>query len=340
MSWRYGRWSADHALPLGVTDRREVGATVNAGEVIAEGVVPGGAVRVAGARHLAIGAHDMGRVMRVAVGGEVARGAILARTGRRFARVVKSPLDGRVLHVTDDGDVYVAPVAGRWAVRATVDGEVVRTDDACVTVEGEAWCLGGVAAFGPDAVGELALAVEGGADELAPSRIDVRLGGRILVGGARIAAEAVTRAHACGVAALVAGAAPAAGLRLVFGDAATASGAPSREGLPTVLCLVGFGASPLPPSIFDALRALAGSRAAIHTGTARLFVFAAPDAAAIPETDSPLAIAADYGSVRPFAGACVAADEVRFPSEVTAPAVRCDGELYPAANVLPFGVAR
>src|SRR5205807_3541531 len=140
-------------------------------------------------------------------------------------------------------------------------------------VAGSAWCLGGIAAYGPDAVGALALGVDTGSDELAPSRIDVRLGGRILVGGGRIAAEAITRSHACGVAGLVAAAAPAAGLRGVFGEGTSAAGSPTREPGPTVLCLMGFGNGTLPPEIFAPLAALAGSRAAIPTASAPPFVF-------------------------------------------------------------------
>jgi len=42
-------------------------------------------------------------------------------------------------------------------VRSTLDGEVSRSDDGCVTVMGSAWALQGIAAYGPDAIGEIAL---------------------------------------------------------------------------------------------------------------------------------------------------------------------------------------
>ena len=109
-----------------------------------------------------------------------------------------APIDGRFVHVTVDGDLYIAPIVDRWTVRATLDGAVSRSDDAIVEIEGEAWCLEGAAAYGPDAIGELTLGVEGPNADLAPTRIDVRLAGRIIVGGARVSAEVITRAHACG----------------------------------------------------------------------------------------------------------------------------------------------
>ncbi len=277
MTWRRERWSADHSLPIGVTKRAQVGELVRAGDIIAAGATLAAALRVPGARRLGLSPADLDRELRVRVGSDVVAGAVLARVGRRFARSVTAPIDGRLLHVTIDGDLYIAPIVDRWTVRATLDGVVARSDDAVVEVEGEAWCLQGAAAFGPDAIGEITLGVDGPEADLAPSRIDVRLRGRIIVGGAQVSAEVITRAHACGVAGLVAGGVPPAGLRVVYGDAVTAAGSPSRDDRPTVLCLIGFGSAVLPRSTFEPFAALGGARAAIHTASARLFVFSSAD---------------------------------------------------------------
>jgi hypothetical protein len=277
MTWRREQWSTDHSLPIGVTKRAQVGDLVRAGDIIAAGATLAAALRVPGARRLGLSPSDLDRELRVRVGSDVVAGTVLARVGRRFARSVTAPIDGRFLHVTVDGDLYIAPIVDRWTVRATLDGVVSRSDDAVVEIEGEAWCLQGTAAYGPDAIGELTLGVDGPNAELAPTRIDVRLSGRIIVGGARVSAEVITRAHACGIAGLVAGGVPPAGLRVVYGDAVTASGSPSRDDRPTVLCLMGFGSASLPPAVFKPFAALAGARAAIHTGSARLFVFSTAD---------------------------------------------------------------
>ena len=261
------------SLPLGANERAAQGQEVHAGDVLAAGTTYGTPVKIAGARRLGVAPADLAQVLRVRVGGQVERKTVIDRTRRRFARAVSSPIAGRVIHQRADGDLYVAPIVGRWMVRSTLDGEVARSDDACVTVVGSAWALQGVAAYGPDAVGDIGLAVDAPRDELHPSRIDVRLRDKILIGGARVTAESIARAHACGVAAVVAGAAPAAGLGVVYGDAATASGATTGPDAPTVLCLVGFGSAPLPREVFAPLVAL-GALAAVHTASARLFVFA------------------------------------------------------------------
>lgn len=340
MGWRHGRWVVEHALPLGASSRPALGDAVRAGAALAGGTLLGTPVRVPGARQLGIDPEDVDRVSRVPVGTEVTRGTVLARTGRRFARAVTAPIDGRLIHRSHEGDYYVAPVAGSWTVRAAMDGTVVRSDDAVVSVEGSAWSIGGIAAYGPDAVGELALGVDAPTDELAPVRIDVRMHDKIIIGGARIAAEAITRAHACAVAGLVAGAAPAGGLRVVYGEEVTASGGATVEDRPTVLCLQGFGNGPLPREIYLPLVAFSGHRAAIHVASSRLFVFA-PATALDAAFDAPaLILAGDFGSVRPLEGETSLTGETRFASDVFCDGLATQDGVVPVPNVLPYDAHR
>jgi hypothetical protein len=340
MAWRYGRWSVDHELPLGATDRLAVGRRTRAGDILARGIVVGPAHRVAVARRAGLRPEELEAVPAARVGAEVTRGAALAGPRRPFARAATSPVDGLIVHGSRDGDRYVAPVVERWTARSTMDGTVVRSDEAVVTVEGSAWALEGLAAYGPDAVGELALAVDAPMDELSPARLDVGLRDRILIGGARMSAEAIARAHACGVAATVAGAAPAAGLRVVYGEDCGAWGLPLREDRPTVLCLIGFGAATLPREIFLPLIGFAESRAAVHAASARLFVFAPPDAHE-PHPEPPtLVLAADHAAVRPLEEPTEFVGVTRFPSELEADAIATAVGTVPAANVLPYGARR
>jgi hypothetical protein len=310
-----------------------VGQVVRAGDIIAAGATYGVPVRVPTARRLGVAPSDLPGVLRVSVGAEVERGTLLARTGRRFVRAVSAPIDGRVVHIRADGDLELAPIIDRWIVRSTLDGTVTASDDLAVTVEGAAWGLQGVAGYGPDAFGELNLIAESASADLAPSRIDVRQRGRILVGGARSGAEAIARAHACGAAGVIAGAVPAGGLRVVFGDDVSAQGSPSRADTPTVLCLLGFGHAPLPSAIFAPLAKFAGSRAAIHTESARLFVFAPADALQVTLEPASLALVADWGALRSLDGAASQAGEIEFASEVVGDAIMTADGPIPAANV-------
>ena len=340
MAWRYSRWSADHPLPIGASERAAEGQEVRAGDVLAAGTTYGTPMRIKGARRIGVAPDDLARIMRVPVGGGVEPRTVIARTGRRFARALTSPIAGRVIHLRADGDLYVAPVVGRWVVRSTLDGEVSRSDDGCVTVQGSAWALQGVAGYGPDAIGDIALAVDAPMDEVHPSRIDVRMQGRILIGGARATAESIARAHACGVAAVVAGAAPAGGLRVVYGDEATASGAITGSDAPTVLCLIGFGVAPLPREVFMPLVALVGARAAVHTASARLFVFAPENAGDFAQNAPSLALSNDWLGARPMDEHLTLAGVTRFASETEAEAVVTDDGPVPIANVLAFDAPR
>lgn len=332
MTWRHDRWTVDHVLPIGASTHVPLGGDVHAGDVVATGAVYAAPSRVAVARKVGTAPEDLARVMRVAVGAEVERGALLARTGRRFARAVSAPAEGRILAARADGDLEMAPVVGRWTVRATLDGTVTRADDACVRIEGAAWCLQGLAAYGPDAVGDLTAVNDDPQGELLPARIDTRLRDRILVAGGRAGPEVITRAHACGVAGVIAGAVPPSGLRHIYGDDVTARGL-DRPDLPTVLCLIGFGATVLPAEVGGPLAALAGRRAAIHSASARLFVFAPPDAIAGAAQPPSLALAADWSAVRPIEGGGSPQPAQGFASEVVADAVATAAGLVPAANV-------
>ena len=340
MGWRYARHMVEHPLPIGASARPAVGDTVRAGDPLASGTLLGSPVRVEGGRKLGVDPEDVDRVARVRVGANVTRGTVLARTGRRFARAVTAPIDGRLVHRSYEGDFYVAPIAGMWTVRSAMDGTVTRSDDFAVTVEGSAWSLGGVAAYGPDAFGELRLGVDAPTDELQPGRVDVRMHDSIVVGGARIAAEAITRAHACEVAGLVAGAAPAGGLRVVYGDEVTASGGPTLDDRPTVLCLLGFGSGPLPTEIYLPFVAFSGHRAAIHVVSARLFVFA-PETVLDASLAAPaLVLSGDFSGVRALEGETSLTGLTRFASDAFCEGLATKDGIVPVPNVLPYDAPR
>jgi hypothetical protein len=139
---------------------------------------------------------------------------------------------------------------------------------------------------------------------------------------------------------IVAGAAPAGGLRVVYGDEVTASGGPTVEDRPTVLCLQGFGNGPLPLAVYLPLVAFSGHRAAIHVASARLFVFA-PAASLEASLDAPaLVLAGDYGSVRPLEGETSRTGITRFASDVFCEGLATKAGVVPVPNVLPYDAAR
>lgn len=278
MNWSYGHQAVDIRLPFGASWLVPLGSAISAGEVVARGTAYRATRRIAAADALGCRPEQVRQLLRVGVGQPVRAGAVLARTGRRFARGIVAKQDGRLVHLGADGDLHLGTVRHDWEMRATLDGTVRRSDPRSVVVAGEAWALQGLAAFGPSQSGTLAFAVQRAEEEIAPGRLDVSLSGRILVGGAQVVGEALTRGHAVGVRGIVAAAASFRALLPIYGQDATAWGLPTLEDVPTVLVLGAFGSAPFPAELFDALRGLDGARASIEVPSARLFVLAPEDA--------------------------------------------------------------
>ncbi|HKW78772.1 MAG TPA: hypothetical protein VJQ09_06695, partial [Candidatus Limnocylindria bacterium] len=109
-------------------------------------------------------------------------------------------------------------------------------------------------------------------------RLDVGWRDRIAFGAARVGGEALTRAHAVGVAAVVCASVSFRALVPIYGDDVSAFGAPSGEDVPTILVTRAFGHAGFDRELLARLAALEGARAAIDSGASCLHVFAAPDA--------------------------------------------------------------
>ena len=77
VGWRYGKWTADHDLPVGASERVAIGERVNAGDVLAAGSALGTAIRVRGAKRLGLEPDDVLRVLRVTIGAELTAGTVV-----------------------------------------------------------------------------------------------------------------------------------------------------------------------------------------------------------------------------------------------------------------------
>ena len=275
MPWQYSRWSADHPLPIGASERAAEGQEVRAGDILAAGTTYGTPVKISGARRLGVAPEDLERVhaRRGRRRGRAedrhrahrtpfrARGLVAdrgprhpsARRRRPLRRADRRPL-GRAIHARRRGVALGRRVRdGRWDPRGRCRASP-RTD--------------------PTPIGELSLAVDAPNDELHPSRIDVRHARphphrrRARDGGSRSRAHTPAASRRSSPARR-----PPPASRVVYGDAATASGATTGPDAPTVLCLIGFGSAPLPRAgLRPARRAGRRSRRGAHGFRAALRV--------------------------------------------------------------------
>ncbi len=127
--------------------------------------------------------------------------------------------------------------------------------------------------WGRPAVGRIVIAVEAPDAEIPASRIDVSASGAILVVGARLDMEAMSRARAIGVAAVISGGVASRHLRqlaLVRGPAAGRHPCARRPF--ALLAMGGYGRVPIPRHLWDLLVAADGRPAGIHAESRTLII--------------------------------------------------------------------
>lgn len=111
----------------------------------------------------------------------------------------------RVLSLTPDGRAQLAIGRAPEVVASPVAGTVVEVGAGHIAVEAYGLVLRGRVGWGRPVVGRLVVAVSGPEAELRSPAIDIGMAGSILLAGARIDIEALTRARAIGVAGIIAG---------------------------------------------------------------------------------------------------------------------------------------
>jgi hypothetical protein len=92
--------------------------------------------------------------------------------------------------------------------------------------------------------------------------------------------------------------------------------------------------------VFAPLVALVGARAAVHTASARLFVFAPESAGNFAQNAPSLALSDDWLGARPLEENLALAGVTRFASEIEAESVATKDGPVPVANVLAFDAPR
>ena len=151
------------------------------------------------------------------------------------AAAVRSPVSGFIEHVT----------AGRGDVRAQGVGIV------------------GAVAWGRPTAGRVVIAADGPSSEVRTTTIDVGAAGAVLVVGARIDVEAISRARAIGVAAIIAGGVAGRDLRQLDSSELRQQAALHSAAPFAFLALGGFGRAAIPGHLWDLLVAADGRTAGV-----------------------------------------------------------------------------
>jgi hypothetical protein len=187
---------------------------------------------------------------------------------------------GRTIHVTSAG--MLRAVTGRHSetLLAPAAGVVEALGPVGMTIRAEAIGVPGILTVGDPTAGRLVIAVRHPEDELPLTQINVGAAGAILVAGARIDVEALTRARAMGVRGVIVGGVVGRDLRSFAASEARQRAALHASQPFALLVLDGFGKRPIPPMAWSLLLAAEGGEVGIGTDPPMVLL----DAATAPVT--------------------------------------------------------
>jgi hypothetical protein len=178
-------------------------------------------------------------------------------------RVCEHGRDGTTRLAAGNGDILIhSPTVGM--VETVVPGRIdIRADGLAVEAQ-----IG----WGRPAVGRIVLAVESPDAEIPASRIDVSASGAILVVGARLDMEAMSRARAIGVAAVISGGVASRHLRQLRSSEARQQAALHATAPFALLAMGGYGRVAIPRHLWDLLVAADGRPAGVHADSRTLII--------------------------------------------------------------------
>ena len=259
-------------IPVGATAIVEAGHRVEPAEVLATRRAVEGGVAIQVAARLRRPSGDAADLVHPRPGTVLAAGDRLASDGRR--REVLAPMACVFLgYDPDDGTALVAPLGAAQPILGHVRGEVESVSRDAIEIRVAGALVSGVGGSGNAVHGELLMGVSDPAEELRAGAIDVGATGRIIVGGSRASAEALTRARAMGVVGIVLGGLLDKELRDFEATQARRREIGGVEGDLAVIVIEGYGKVAMDAALFGWFRAHAGRMASLFGDAARLYVY-------------------------------------------------------------------
>jgi len=159
------------------------GQSVNASDVIAEAYYQNRHVLVDVRSMLRLSRKDLERVMDRQAGERVQKGDVLAEARGIFRRVVRAPIDGEIVSVSN-GQIMIEAPGAPFQLRAGISGtvsEVLPERGAIIEADGAliqaVWGNGGIG------VGMLLNLMRSADEELSTDRLDVSMRGAVVTGG-------------------------------------------------------------------------------------------------------------------------------------------------------------
>lgn len=261
-------------LPVDGEVMLEVGDRVDSHSVVARACERGALHTINAAARMDMRPADLPARMLVSEGDLVVAGQVLARSRGLFglfAMECRAPVTGTVAAVSPHtGRILLEEPGTALDLEAYLPGIVVdRHEKRGVTVAGWAARVGGVFGVGGEVCGPLVAAVGRSDAVLEAAALDGCHAGAVLLGGARITAEALQRAQAVGVAGIITGGVHDGDLSRWLGHDVVLADSTHLEAPLTLVVVGGFGRTSLETSADRLLRSLVG-RVACLSGHTRV----------------------------------------------------------------------
>lgn len=262
----------ERRLPLEGEVLVEVGATVQAEDVVAKADLPGNVQLLNVANLLSVPAEEITEYMLKPVGETIVKDEIIATTKGFFGLFksqARSPIDGTIEAVSDvTGQVILREPPVPVEVKAYTHGTVTEiAPNEGVTVETYGSYIQGIFGVGGETIGNLTVAVSSPSDELTAERILPEHRDHILVGGSLVTTEAIQKAIRQGVKGIIAGGIDDADLRELLGYELGVAITGSEEIGITLVITEGFGSITMAEQTFALLKAREGMKTSINGAT-------------------------------------------------------------------------
>jgi hypothetical protein len=266
------RYRIQRLLPVHGDVIVAAGDQVEAQQVVAQTFLPGDVTPINMAKLLAIPPADVPECMTKRAGETVGAGDLLARTKGIFGwfrTEYKSPVAGTIESISAvTGQVIVRGAPLPVQVKAFLAGRVtgVLPSEGCV-LEADVTLVQGIFGIGGEVFGPIRIACERPDQNLSGGLITPAMKGAVVIGGARVTADAIDRARDIGASAIVSGGIDDEDLgRLLGYDLGVAITGSETVGI-TVIVTEGFGEIAMADRTFALFTSREGDSAAANGAT-------------------------------------------------------------------------
>lgn len=262
----------ERRLPLQGEVLVEVGASVQAEDVVAKADLPGNVQLLNVANLLSVPAEEVAEHMLKPIGETITKDEIIATTKGLFGLFksqARAPIDGIIESVSDvTGQVILREPPIPVEVKAYTDGRVTEiTPNEGVTVETYGTYIQGIFGVGGETVGNLKVVVDSPDSPLAADQILPEYRDHILVGGSLVTTDTIQKATEHGVRGIIAGGIDDGDLRELLGYELGVAITGSEDIGITLVITEGFGSIAIAAQTFALLKAREGMKTSINGAT-------------------------------------------------------------------------